>query len=258
MNLLPNFEVRLAQNPEDLYAVQRLRYDVFVNEMGAMGLGVDFDQKLETDEYDPHCLHLMLLDLARGAALEDQVVGAYRLLTMQGAKAAGSFYSATEFDLSVLLQSKRPLIELGRSCLRKAYRGGEAMFHLWQALARLVVQDGAQILFGTASFVGTDVAALAQPLTLLQQKYLVPLSIRPKAVAAHYISLRRLPEVQVDRIAALRAMPALIKAYLRLGGGVGDGVYIDQAFNTTDVCLVLDVQTMNPRQKVIYLKGSKP
>jgi putative hemolysin len=56
----------------------------------------------------------------------------------------------------------------------------------------------------------------------------------------------------------LRAMPALIKAYLRLGGGVGDGAYIDQAFNTTDVCLVLDVQTMNPRQKAIYLTGPTP
>ncbi|MDT2075457.1 MAG: ornithine-acyl-ACP acyltransferase, partial [Planktomarina sp.] len=60
------------------------------------------------------------------------------------------------------------------------------------------------------------------------------------------------------QIGALRAMPALIKAYLRLGGGVGDGVYIDRAFNTTDVCLVLDIKTMNSRQKAIYLKGSNP
>ena len=258
MDFLPNFEVRLAQSAEDLFTVQRLRYDVFVSEMGALGLGIDFDQKLELDGYDPHCLHLMLLDLARGAILEDQLVGVYRLLTTQGANAAGSFYSAAEFDLSALLKSKRPLIELGRSCLRRSYRGGEAMFHLWQALGRLVEQEGAEILFGTASFAGTDIKALEQPLTLLHQKYLVPLSIRPKAVAAHHIPLQQLPEASVDRIDAVRAMPALIKAYLRLGGGVGDGAYIDQAFNTTDVCLVLDIHTMNPRQKAIYLKRSKP
>ena len=77
-------------------------------------------------------------------------------------------------------------------------------------------------------------------------------------MAAHYIPLRQLPEAHVDRIAALRSMPALIKAYLRLGGGVVDGAYIDQAFNTTDVCLVLDVQTINPRQKAIYLTGPTP
>ena len=34
--------------------------------------------------------------------------------------------------------------------------------------------------------------------------------------------------------------PALIKAYLRLGGFVGEGAWIDHAFNTTDVCLVMD------------------
>ena len=30
-------------------------------------------------------------------------------------------------------------------------------------------------------------------------------------------------------------IPSLIKAYLRLGGGVGDGACVDHAFNTTDV-----------------------
>ena len=258
MDLSPKFEVRLAHNSEDLRAVQRLRYDIFVSEMGATGLGIDCDQMLEIDDYDPHCLHLILFDLSRGAALDDQVVGAYRLLTIEGAKAAGSFYSESEFDLSPLLQSKRPIMELGRSCLRKPYRDGEAMFHMWQALARLFVQEGVEILFGTASFMGTDIETLTQPLALLHQKYLLPVGIRPKTLAPAHVSLQRLPMVKVDQVGALRVMPALIKAYLRLGGGVGDGVYIDRAFNTTDVCLVLDIKTMNSRQKAIYLKGSNP
>ena len=44
-------------------------------------------------------------------------------------------------------------------------------------------------------------------------------------------------------------VPALIKAYLRLGGFVGEGAFIDHAFNTTDVCLILDTARMNERQK---------
>ena len=132
------------------------------------------------------------------------------------------------------------------------------MFHLWQAMAELVVQEGAEILFGTASFMGTDIVVLAQPLSLLHQKYLVDLPIRPKAVAESYVSLCQLPESEVDRIKALRDIPALIKAYLRLGGGVADGAYIDHQFNTTDVCLVLDIKTMNQRQKAIYFKEPKP
>ena len=54
---------------------------------------------------------------------------------------------------------------------------------------------------------------------------------------------------------AIKAMPSLIKAYLRLGGYVGDGAYVDHAFNTTDVCLILDTQTLNEKQKNIYSKG---
>jgi|TARA_B110000285_G_C14958604_1_gene530471 putative hemolysin len=52
-------------------------------------------------------------------------------------------------------------------------------------------------------------------------------------------------------------MPALIKAYLRLGGGVADGAFIDQNFNTTDVCMVLDIEKMSSRQKLIYFRKLK-
>jgi hypothetical protein len=50
---------------------------------------------------------------------------------------------------------------------------------------------------------------------------------------------------RVDRLAALQAIPPLIKAYLRLGGFVGEGAFIDRTFNTTDVCLVMDTARMN-------------
>ena len=51
----------------------------------------------------------------------------------------------------------------------------------------------------------------------------------------------------VDRVRAMRGVPALIKAYLRLGGVVGDGAFVDEAFNTTDVCLVLDTARLSER-----------
>ena len=50
-------------------------------------------------------------------------------------------------------------------------------------------------------------------------------------------------------------VPALIKAYLRLGGFVGQGAWIDTAFNTTDVCLILDTAHMNDRQRRLYTRG---
>ena len=50
--------------------------------------------------------------------------------------------------------------------------------------------------------------------------------------------------------------PALIKAYLRLGGFVGEGAWLDHAFNTTDVCLVMDTKKMSAKHRAFYLRKS--
>ena len=60
------------------------------------------------------------------------------------------------------------------------------------------------------------------------------------------------PEETLDRKAAMLQVPSLIRAYLRLGGFVGEGAFIDHAFNTTDVCLILDTARMNARQARMY------
>ncbi len=65
---------------------------------------------------------------------------------------------------------------------------------------------------------------------------------------------RSIPADRLDRAAAMAAMPALIKAYLRLGGFVGDGAWVDHAFNTTDVCLVMDTGRMSARHRDFYTR----
>ena len=62
------------------------------------------------------------------------------------------------------------------------------------------------------------------------------------------------PEV-LDRPAAIRTMPSLIKAYLRLGGFVGEGAFVDRPFNCIDVCLVMDVARMSDTHRAIYQRG---
>jgi putative hemolysin len=72
----------------------------------------------------------------------------------------------------------------------------------------------------------------------------------------HAVPMTIIPPEQIDRKAAMRATPALIKAYLRLGGVVGQGAYVDHAFNTTDVCLILDTAQMNARAAALYGVGA--
>lgn len=249
----PSFALRLARTPEDVAAAARLRYEVFVEELGGDGPLVDHKARQEKDRFDPYFDHLILVDERRAA--EDRVVGVYRLMRLDQAAEAGQFYSEDEYDLTLLRDSGRPLLELGRSCLHRDYRGGTAMMHLWQGLAAYVEEHGVEILFGVASFHGTDIAPLAEPLSLLHHRHLAPPEMRVRALPAHYQAMDLVPEDTIDRTAAMRAVPALIKAYLRLGGTVGEGAFIDRPFNTTDVCLVMDTARINDKMRALYTRA---
>ncbi|MGO4916804.1 GNAT family N-acetyltransferase [Pseudogemmobacter sp. W21_MBD1_M6] len=252
----PQFLVRLARTPEDVTGAQRLRYRVFVSELGGDGPMVDHAAGLERDSFDAHCDHLVLIDSTRAAP--EHVVGAYRLMRTEQAEKAGRFYSEAEYDLAPLKSSGRTLLELGRSCLDADYRGGMAMHHLWQALAAYVLDHRIEVLFGVASFHGTDIDSLAGPLSLLHARHLAPKALRVRVRDGHFQRMDLMPEEAIDRPAAMKATPALIKAYLRLGGCVGEGAFVDHAFNTTDVCLVMDTEQMNARQRDIYTKARTP
>jgi L-ornithine Nalpha-acyltransferase len=243
--------LRLAQSPRDLAAAQRLRYGVFVQELGGDGPLVDHAARLERDDFDAIFDHLLLIDPTRDADALDDVVGVYRLLPGDRV-GAGRFYSEGEYDLGALRTSGRRLLELGRSCVHADYRGGAAMLLLWNGLADYVLEREIEVMFGVASFHGTDVGPLRAPLAYLHAHHLAPPALRVRARAPGYQRMD-LPGL-VDKKAALAAMPALIRAYLRLGGYVGEGAWVDTAFNTTDVCLVMDTVRMSAKHRAFYLR----
>ncbi len=246
------FEVRLAQNDEDVAAAQRLRYRVFVEEMGATATAEEHSKRLEMDKFDPYFEHLLLIDKTLDADPLDRVVGVYRLMRGSVARGGIGFYGATEYDLSKLTGMKRETLELGRSCIAKEYRGGLGMHQLWDGLGDYVIQHDIRILFGVASFHSADPEPLAEALSFLHHNHLAPEELRVRAVDAHYTPMDRMPASQIDKRRALQKIPSLIKAYLRLGGFVGEGAFVDHDFNTVDVCLIMDTQKMAEKYRAFY------
>ena len=237
--------VKLAQTRQEHQSAQALRYQVFVAELGGGGASADHASRLDHDAFDDHCDQLILVNKT-----DDAVVGVYRLLRGDQAVKAGGFYSEGEYNLAKLTGAGRPLLELGRSCLHADHRGGTALWHLWSALAAYVADHHIEILFGVASFRGTNADALAAPLSLLHHRYLAPDALRVRA--RDFTVMNRIDVSALDAPEAMRAVPPLIKSYLRLGGVVGEGAFVDHAFNTTDVCMILDTAKMNPRQARFY------
>jgi putative hemolysin len=110
----PHFTVSLATTEAERIAAQRLRYAVFVEELGAGGDLVDHENRLERDRFDPYFDHLILSDARRDAG--DRVVGVYRLMRADQAETAGQFYSEDEYDLAPL-RADRPAASGTRAVL---------------------------------------------------------------------------------------------------------------------------------------------
>lgn len=252
-----HFQTRLASSDRDLLAAQRLRYRVFVEELGAGGALVDHVSRIERDEFDAVYEHLILVDTRRNPDDLDHVIGVYRLLKGEVAAGFGRFYCDAEYDLGPLRRSGRRLLELGRSCVHPEYRGGTAMFLLWQALADYVLTHDIEVLFGVASFHGTDIDALKAPLSWLHHHHLAPLDLRARAHGAHFQRMDLIPADALNRAQAMAQMPTLIKAYLRTGGYVGEGAWIDHAFNTTDVLVMMDTAQMSAKHRGFYARRQR-
>jgi len=170
------------------------------------------------------------------------------------ALAGPGFYSAAEYDLSPLLQSGRNLLELGRSCIDGRVRGGVGMYLLWNALADYVIKHKIDVMFGVASYHGTDIGAISQSLAYLHHHHLAEPENRVRARSDNFQRLDIIAPEMIDREVAMAQTPGLIKAYLRLGGAIGDGAFIDRNFNTTDVCLLMDTAKMSERHKQAYTR----
>jgi putative hemolysin len=230
--------VRVATTDAEIDAVQRLRYRVFYEERGATADTATAAAGRDHDAYDAVADHLLVVDHALGGG-PDAVVGTYRMIRREAAAQVGRFYSADEYDISMLTAFPGRLLELGRSCVDIAHRSRAVMQLLWRGLAAYVFYHQIELMFGCASLPGTDPDELAPELTYLHHYHLAPPALRPRALPSRFVHMRRMDPETLDANRAMSTLPPLIKGYLRLGGFVGDGAVIDHQFNTTDIAIIV-------------------
>ena len=249
-------EVRLAETRADIRRAQRLRYQVFYEEMAASPSFTAMMRRLDEDPYDAICDHLLVTDITQAPVTQwasrakPKVVGTYRLLRQEMAERGRGFYTQGEYDIAPLVKrqpSSTRFLELGRSCVLEPYRTKRTVELLWHGLWTYVRENKIDVMIGCASFEGTNPHDHAMALSLLHHQSLAPPEWRCRAHAALYQPMDVIPKDKLDLKAALRAMPPLIKGYMRLGAYVGDGAVIDHQFGTTDVLVIMPVAKINPR-----------
>lgn len=240
-------EVGWAQHLDEVREAQRLRFQVFAQEMGAR-----LPQTVpghDVDLFDDYCEHLLVRDRETR-----QVIGTYRVLTPAQAKRAGSTYSDTEFDLTRLRGIRERMVELGRSCVHAEHRHGGVIMALWGALAGFMVRNQLDTMIGCASIpmnaegphgvVGGGHAAAS-----------IWRQVRDKHLASIEYHVRpRLP-LPVERLDSSLAVepPALIKGYLRLGAKVMGPPAWDPDFNAADLPMIMRIADLPPRYRKHFL-----
>jgi putative hemolysin len=238
-------EVSWAKHLSDVRAAQRLRYQVFADEMGAR-LSTTVPGH-DVDLFDNYCEHLLVRD-----ATSRQVIGTYRVLTPVQAKRVGSTYSDTEFDLTRLRSLRDRMVELGRSCVHKDHRTGGVIMALWSALAEFMTRNQLDTMIGCASIpmlhngvISGDVAASIWH--QVQAQHLAPIEyhVRPRLP---------LPVERLDTSLVVEP-PALIKGYLRLGAKVLGPPAWDPDFNSADLPMMMRIADLPARYRKHFMGG---
>lgn len=241
-----NLEVYITRDRDAIRAAQALRYSVFYDEMGARPSPVARRLRLDMDRYDDICDHLIVVD--RGMDDGEQIVGAYRLLRGSVARDNGGFYSADEYDLTPLLEQPiEQLLELGRSCVAATHRSKSTIQLLWRGIAAYLAEHELTTLFGCASFHGRDPQAHAEALSYLRHFHAGDPDQAVKALPDRHVNMEMVPKDEIDARRVWKAMPPLIKAYLRLGGVIGDGAVVDDQFGTIDVFVTVAMDQVGSR-----------
>jgi putative hemolysin len=231
----PRYVVSLARDRDEVRAAQRLRHLVFAGELGARLDTVE--PGLDSDEFDAYCDHLLVRLESTG-----EVVGTYRLLPPDGARAAGRTYSDSEFDLSRLSPIRHDLVEVGRSCVHPLHRTGGVIALIWAGLARYMTTTGHNWLAGCCSVPLADGGALAASAWhRVKERNLAP--------EEYWVTPHRLwtPAAPAPAPATAAELPPLLRGYLRLGAWVCGAPAYDPEFGVADLYVLLSMRRTDPR-----------
>ena len=250
-----DYEVRLTRNKEERRQVRQLRYEVFVEEEGASATE---EQKNLREEYDSHDRFAEYMAVFHNG----KIVGTYRIIDRNAAEKMGGFYTESEFNISKIKRYSGNVAEMSRACVAKEYRENALVMRmLWAGLGEYVVRRKIMILFGVASWVGTKPVESAQAISYLYYNHLSPLNLRATVLSENFAEgvnpklsrMNILPREFIDENDARHQMTPLIKGYLRLGATFGKGVFIDKAFNSYDVFVMLQTKKIDAAYQKHFL-----
>ncbi|MGK2879708.1 MAG: GNAT family N-acetyltransferase [Mycobacterium sp.] len=243
----PRYTLLLSTDPDLVDAAQRLRHDVFTSEPGFALTGATDGR--DVDRFDEHCDHLLVREENSG-----ELVGCYRMLPPPGAIAAGSLYTATEFDVTALDPLRPSLVEMGRAVVREDHRNGAVVLLMWAGILAYLDRSGYDYVTGCVSVpthphdsVGEPGSQVRGVRDFVLRRHGAPIQYTVRPYRPVVLDGRGLDDIEApSRV----AVPPLMRGYLRLGAQICGEPAHDPDFGVGDFPALLDKR----RADVRYLK----
>jgi putative hemolysin len=239
----PRYTLLLSTDPALIEAAQRLRHDVFTSEPG-FALAGALDGR-DADRFDEHCDHLLVREDNSG-----ELVGCYRMLPPPGAIAAGSLYTATEFDVSALDALRPSLVEMGRAVVREDHRNGGVVLLMWAGILAYLDRCGYDYVTGCVSVPvrGADDETPGSQIRgvrdFVRRRHAAPAQYTVHPYRPVTVDGRTLDDIAAP---ARVAVPPLMRGYLRLGAQVCGEPAHDPDFGVGDFPALLDKRQADTR-----------
>lgn len=224
---------RLAQGPDDVAAAQRLR-----------GIAFHGEDRVDADAFDLACDHVLVIDTRT-----DELVCCFRFLPLPNGEEIGRSYSAQYYELSSLKDFSGPMVEMGRFCIHPNNSDPDVLRVAWGAMTAYVDAQGVELLFGCASFSGTDAKQYYDSFAMLKARHLAPKRWLPRVKAPNVFQFAQRLRRKPDAKQAMLRMPPLLRTYLMMGGWVSDHAVVDTQMNTLHVFTGVEIARIPPARK---------
>ena len=188
--------------------------------------------------------HVLVEDTRSGA-----LVCCFRMLVLDGGADVNRSYSAQFYDLSALESFEGRMVEMGRFCIHQAWNDADILRVAWGAMTAFVDQNNVQMLFGCASFAGTETDEYLDAFAMLKHKHLAPKRWLPRVKAPNVFRYAARLTRKPDAKKAMLRMPPLLRSYLMMGGWVSDHAVVDKHMNTLHVFTGVEIGAIPPARK---------
>lgn len=203
----------------------------------------------DRDDFDAICSHLLVEDITSGT-----LVCCFRMLTLTDGGEIFGCYCAQYYDLSALADFPGKMVEMGRFCIHPDWSDPDILRIAWGAMAAFVDENDVEMLFGCASFDGTETEQYLDAFAMLKARHIGPKrwlpQIKAPDVFQYAARMRRKPDLKLGML----RMPPLLRSYLLMGGWVSDHAVIDQQMNTLHVFTGVEIKAIPDARKRVLRK----